>query len=101
MVALSEKNVPLEADKSLPRNHDLYMVLVSNGGRLWRLGDDFSLIPQRNHATIGSGYLVASGAVEALRRKGMSPYLAAREACRIAVDQISTCGGRIYTRHVG
>lgn len=99
-VALTEKGWENKGGKTLPRLEELSIVILSRKGKIWTLQSDFAILLNKNYAAVGSGYLNAEGAAEAYLQMGMSAQEASARAARVAVKQISTCGGRVYTKKI-
>lgn len=88
--------------KSFPKNQDLQLLLLSTGGKIWRLQPDFAVLRSRRIGAIGCGFMTATGAAEALRKNctELSPAVVAEEAVRITCSLSAHCGGRLHTRRV-
>lgn len=84
-VALKAAGWKREGEKALPSNEDVAIVLASPHG-LWEFQADLAIVPYRDIAVTGCGYLIASGAALAAKRLGQDAPTAARIAALAACD---------------
>lgn len=88
------------ASGELPKCNAASLLMVSRGGRIWSLQSDLAILQAQGHDAIGSGYLVAEGAMEAIKLGGGASGQAVRMGLRAACGLVSSCGGRLHTKRV-
>lgn len=94
--ALEDKGWQRETKGCLPTLEEMYLLAVSNRGRLWSVQSDLAVLPCRHVVATGSGYHVALGAARVAKRLGASPAEAARMAAEAACDTVVSCGKPVH-----